>query len=327
LEEKLKAKQINISLLLLLTLSLILIFSSVSFGQNGGSGFRVTPVRSEFVIEKGESNEQVISVTNLSDQDTTAGVVINDFVPADNETGEPRVLLDNTQSEGNSFKSIATTQESITLGPRETKDIKLQIKVPENATTGGYYGVLRFEGKTDNNDNNIALAASVGTIFLVTVPGDIKEELILTELATASNGSTSRIFINTKDIEIVTRLKNTGNIHVKPYGVIDIKDSKNNVIESFDLNNTEPRANVLPDSTRKFENKLQNKDWFGKYTVSANLGYGSGGSLITAKNTFWVIPIWVVIVAVVALVAIIVGAFLVYRKLSKNNKHKVSPRR
>lgn len=302
-------------------------FNAISFGQNGGSGFRVTPVRSEFVIDKGESNEQVISVTNLSDQETTAGVAINDFVPADNETGEPRVLLDNTQSEGNSFKSIASTQDSITLGPRETKDITLQIKVPENATAGGYYGVLRFEGTTENNNNNIALAASVGTIFLVTVPGDIKEDLVLTEFATASNGSTSRIFINTKDIEVITRLKNTGNIHVKPYGVIEVKDSKNNVVESFDLNNTEPRANVLPDSTRKFENKLQNKDWFGKYTISANLGYGSGGSLITAKNTFWVIPIWVVIVAIVALIALLIGAFLVYRKLSKNNKHKVSPRR
>jgi hypothetical protein len=253
----------NLLIVVALFLGAFLLFkvnsNAIAQTDSGGSGFRVSPVRAELVLEKGSTSKEKITVVNLSGEKTTAKIIINDFEPASDETGQPKILLDeNSKTKNNSFKDIATTEKEITLNPRESKEIYLYIKVPENANAGGYYGVLRFAGTTEKENKNIALAASVGTLFLVTVPGDLKENVSLVDFSAASKGSTGRFFINASELSIITRLENVGNIHVKPFGLVEIKDSSNKVVESFDLNSTDPRSNILPGSTRKFEDNLKN---------------------------------------------------------------------
>jgi len=315
----------------LLALLIMLVFSiqiNVIAQEKKGSGFRVSPVREELVVEKGKGSQVKIYVENLSNSKTTAQVLINDFDPAEDESGQPAVKFNNQPTTyGNSFRSIASTVEKITLEARQKTDITVKISVPKSASAGGYYGVVRFADASDPQKSNVALAASVGTLFLVTVPGNLKENMYLVELSAAKDGSTGRFFINSGQMSVVARLKNTGNIHVKPFGRVEIKKG-NTVVEAYDLNNTQPRSNVLPNSIRKFEDKLKNQKWLGKYTISANLGYGTSGNLITGKTTFWVIPSWVIIVSLLALALILIVAFLIYRKFASNRvKHKVRVRR
>jgi hypothetical protein len=160
----------------------------------------------------------------------------------------------------------------------------------------------------------------------VTVPGNLKENMTIIEFTAAKNDSNGRIFINSGKMSMIVRLKNTGNIHVKPFGTIQVSKG-NQVIEEYELNNTDPRANVLPNSTRKFKDNLKNQKWIGKYTITANIGYGSSGGLITAKTYFWVIPTWFVIAAAALIVAIIAIAFILYRKYKTKNFHKTHRRR
>jgi hypothetical protein len=297
--------------------------------NGGGNGFVVSPVRSELTIDPGKSETVTLTVENVTGAATTAKPIVNDFEPSQSENGQPKIILDETKSaSGNSFKSLVGTLPSVQLAPGEKKTLPVKIVVPGNANAGGYYGAIRFISDNGNDtDKNLSLSASVGTIFLVRVPGNLTEALQLVEFTAAKNGSTGRLFINSGNMTIVTRLKNTGNIHVKPFGKIQIADNSGKVVEEYEFNNTEPRANILPNSTRKFEDQLKNKKWIGKYTITANLGYGTGGSLITAKNSFWIIPMWVIIAGGVLLVALLVGGFLLYRKLSTGNKHKVSKTR
>ena len=207
--------------------------------------------------------------------------------------------------------------------------VPILITVPQNSSPGGYYGVVRVESVTNSIDSsNVNLNASVGTIFLVTVPGAINESLAITEFTAAKDGSNGRFFIGGGDkIQVVTRLTNNGNIHVKPFGRIQILDSKGNTVEQFEFNDREPKANVLPNSTRKFVNDLEYSNFFGKYTITANLGYGSDGNLLTANNTFWVVPLWLVIVAGAVFVIIIVMAVIVFRALKRRKSHKIKARR
>ena len=293
-----------------------------------GSGFQISPVREELVLEPGESSEKMLTIKNTSGGKISANVVVNDFEASVDESGNPRIIFDtDQQAPGNSLRKLIGDLGSVSLEPGEETQITVPISIPNDATAGGYYGIVRLDPDA-SGDGVVNLNASVGTIFLVTVPGDLKESLELVEITAAKAGSTGRFFIDgAEDIQVITRLKNNGTIHTKPFGKIQITNSKGEVVEQYEFNNTEPRSNVLPDSVRKFTDEIEYKDFFGKYTITANLGYGNGNGLITAKNTFWVVPIWIVIVAVVAILALIAGAFLIYRKLSKNNKHKVKPRR
>lgn len=301
------------------------VLQSVVFGQ-ASSGYIISPVREELTIEKGQSQTVTLTVINATELDTNASVIVNDFEPSDDESGEPKILLDGSSSSGNSFKTLVAELPDVVLGSKESKNIIVTISVPEDAAPGGYYGAVRLATNTGDTDSQVALAASVATIFLVKVPGEITENLQLVEFTAAKNGSTGRFFINSGEMSIVTRLKNTGNIHVAPYGKIIIRDGSGQIIEEYEFNSTTPRNNVLPNSIRKFEDKLQNQKWIGKYTISANLGYGTTGGLITAENTFWVIPLWFVVVVSIIILAILVGAYLIYRR-HKLHKHKAPTRR
>jgi hypothetical protein len=323
---------------IILSLASMLVIAGALIGgaviaQEGGNGFQVSPVRTELTIAQGSSEKTLITAYNPTSQVIDAKIVVNDFEAATDETGQPRVIFEADKSApGNSFKSLVGDLGTVTIPAGGKVEIPVTVTVPDNASPGGYYGAIRLEPTTEG-DKNVNLSASVGTLFLVTVPGDLKESLELIEFTAAKgdteeNLSTGRFFIGGgENIKIITRLENTGNIHVKPFGRVQVADSKGNIVEQYEFNNIEPKSNVLPDSTRKFTDELTYSNFFGKYTITANLGYGSAGNLITAKNTFYVVPVWLVIVAAALLILVIVGVFLLYRKLRQNRKHKVNPRR
>ena len=298
------------------------------FAQESGNGFQISPVRTELTIEPGGSEKTTVTAMNPTSGAIKANVVVNDFEAATDETGQPKVIFQSDQTApGNSFKSLVGDLGTVDIPAGGSVNIPVVVTVPEGASPGGYYGAVRLE-PTVETDKNVNLTASVGTLYLVTVPGDLNEALELVEFTAAKNGSTGRFFIGGgENIQIVTRLKNTGNIHVKPFGRIQITDYKGNTVEQYEFNNTEPKSNVLPNSTRKFTDEVNYSNFFGKYTITANLGYSSAGNLITAKNTFWVVPVWLVVVLAAALLVVLVGAFLLYRKLRQSRKHKVNPRR
>lgn len=312
--------------------TIVLVASSITSAQQSGvaNGFKVSPVRTEVTVDKGKSTTQKIYVTNVNSYPVTAKAIINDFEASTDESGKPQIILDeNKSASSNSFKSLVTPIPDITLEPGKAVEIPVVITIPGDAQAGGYYGAVRFvSAETETpGQKNVALSASVGSIFLVRVPGELTEQLQLVDFSAGKDGSTSRFFTNGSKLEVITRLKNTGNIHVAPFGRVQISDRSGKIVEEFEFNSETPKANILPNSTRKFTDTLKKQNYLGKYTVIANLGYGTTGSLITAQSTFWVIPLWMIITAAVVLVGLIIGGFLLYRRFSNNKKHKTHTRR
>jgi hypothetical protein len=308
--------------------TLLGVLSPVGAQQGTSNGFLVSPVRSELTIDPGKSETVKLTIENATNSPTIARPIVNDFEPSKDESGQPKILLDeNAPASGNSFRSLVGNLQPVPLGPKEKKDIDVKIAVPGSASAGGYYGAVRFVSEQAGNDKNVALSASVGTIFLIRVPGNLTEKLDLVQFTAAKNGSNGKFFMNSGNMSIVTRLKNNGNIHVKPYGKVTVTDRGGKTVEAYEFNSTDPRSNVLPNSTRKFDDKLKNTKWFGQYTVTANFGYGSGGSLITAKTTFWVIPTWVIIILAIIVLGLVVAGFMIYRKFAVKTHRPVRPRR
>jgi|AntRauTorckE6833_2_1112554.scaffolds.fasta_scaffold00549_3 hypothetical protein len=313
--------------------ALLVITGALSIGQTfaqpagqqsvSGNGFRVSPVTSELIVEAGQSETFTITIENPTESATTAVPIVNDFVAGDNEDGEALPILDESApAPRNSFRSLVTQLEPLDLAPGETKELDVIISVPNDANAGGYYGIVRFVPENLNEEGNVTLSASVGSIALVRVPGDLTERVDLVSLS-ASQDEEQKSFFTGGDVSILTRLRNSGDIHLAPFGKIQIKNMFGDTVESFELNNTTPRANILPDTTRRFVDELDNDSWFGRYTIEANLGYQQGsGEPITAQSTFWYLPVWVLIAVFVGLAAIALGivSFVNRRGLKKRSK-------
>lgn len=291
-----------------------------------GNGFRISPVRSDLTIEKGKASSITITVENPTDYQTVATPIINDFIASDKEDGAPRLILDSKSAPTpkNDFKSLVQPIDNISLGPKEKKDITVKLNVPSSASSGGYYGAIRFAPSVIGGGGNVSLTASVGTIVLVTVPGDLVQKLDLVQMSAeqkSGNRYNTKSFLTSGDVSVMTRLKNSGDIHVQPFGRVQIKNMFGHVVTSYELNNVEPKSNVLPGSIRRFDDKVNYNKWFGRYTIEANLGYSQGsGKLISSKATFWYIPALVIYATLAVVVIATAGGYLYFVKRNQKTR-------
>jgi len=273
----------------------------------GANGFTISPVVTEVTVAKGESQVVPITVANPTSQTLVAEPVVNDFTASNDESGTPLLILkDNVPLPANNFKTLVGNIPNTTIPPGQSATINVTLSVPTNAFSGGYYGAIRFIPGDVSNTKNVGVTASVGTLFLVTVPGNLTTKLTLTQFSAAdTNGNASSFFTNGQ-VNALLRLDNTGNIHVAPFGTVVVKDEFGHQVSSTQFNNTTPPSYILPQSIRKFNINIPKHSYLGYYTMTASIGYGSGGgNLIIAKTSFWFIPVWVQIVGLIVIILVI----------------------
>jgi len=294
--------------------------------NNGGSGLSISPVRTLLTINPGESKTMTITVRNVTSDTTEYRALINDFVSDDSELGQPALILDeNKFAPSHSLKRYIAPIGNVTVASGQSKDVKVTINVPADAAGGGYYGAIRFIPSSGKQGQNITLSASVGSLILVKVPGDIKEDMILKsfDVRRGQKGiSGSSFFTTNKDLYAVVRMENRGNVHEQPFGKVRVlKGTK--VVQEVEINSTDPRGNVLPDSTRRFEVKLDKVGKFGKYTVEGNFGYGDNGQLVSGKTSFWVVPLAYIVAGIIVVVLILAAIFGLPKAIKSYNKRVV----
>ena len=278
----------------------------------GGNGLRVSPVRTDLTIKPGETKTVNVSVTNVTSQPATLQAVVNDFVGNPDESGNPAIILNpNEYAPNRSLKRFIGPINSFSLNPGQQKTVPVVIKVPGNAAGGGYFGAVRFGPASGNSNSNqtVNLAGSVGSLLLVKVPGDIKEQLSIASFDVRRGDSPSSFFTSNKDLTAAVRFRNLGNIQEAPFGKILLKNRSGKIISTYEVNNVNPPGNVLPDSVRKFPIPLNKKiGGFGQYKLEGNFGYGSSGQLLSASTTFYIIPTTVILIfaAIVALLVFLV---------------------
>lgn len=314
------------SLWVVLSAGLLIMTSGMSQANaqtNSGNGLQLSPVRTDLVIESGKSATISINVRNPSKVETQYRAIVNDFVADKNENGQASLILDDDKfAPSHSLKRYIAPIANITIPAGSSKEVKVSINMPSDVAAGGYYGAVRFAAVNGSGkDSNVALSASVGSLILVKVPGDVKENLVLEsfDVRTSEQApSGSAIFTTNKNLRVVARFKNTGNVHEQPFGKVIVKKGTK-VVQSTEINDTDPKANVLPDSTRRFAVKLNKLSSFGKYTVEGNFGYGANGQLISGKTSFMVVPMALIILGIALLALLIFAIFAVPRAIRRYN--------
>ena len=293
--------------------------------QANGNGIKVSPVRTDLNIGAGQSKTITMNVQNITSAPAEFQAIINDFVPS-GEAGQPALILDADEfAPSHSLKRYILPVSNVTLNPGENKDVKVTINIPKDAAGGGYYGAVRFAPAGEQGGRNVTLSASVGSIILVKVPGDIVNDMKIDsfDVRKGEDGvGGSAFFTSNKDLFAVVRFKNNGNVHEQPFGKIRLKQG-DKVIQEIEINNTDQRGNDLPDSVRRFNNKLTKVPMFGKFTVEGNFGYGDNSQLVSGKTTFWVIPLALMVGAIVAIIVIITLIVGLPRAIKRYNQNVI----
>lgn len=291
------------------TLSLLIALQALGSGvalaqtnSGSGQGLQISPVIAEIIVDPGKTYNINITVQNVTTGDLYYQAFVNDFRAKD-ETGAPQVLLNQDLPASLSLVHWFKPIPSLLIHAKQSVVVPVQISIPADTEPGGHYGVIRFSGiAPELKDTGVALSASVGTLVLARVSGQAKEGLQLKDFYALRSSKRSNFF-ETGPLTFVERLYNSGNVHLKPEGSIIVKDMTGKVVSTLAVNPN--GGNILPLSTRRFEQSL-NKGWmFGRYHANMSLAYGTGGQVLQHTLTFWVIPYKLIIIVLVVLIAVI----------------------
>ena len=288
-------------------------------GTEAAQGLQISPALVELNAAPGKTYNVELSVSNVTSSNLVFNSAIDDFGSRD-ETGTPKIIKDSKLPNTASVKTWVKLVSKFSLAGQQQKKVVAQITIPNNAEPGGHYGVLSFAGSAPELDGNgVGLSASAGTLLLIRVDGNITEKASLASFYTSNNNKQSSFFENSP-IGFVVRIKNEGNIHIKPVGNIEVRDMFGGLVKNIKVN-PDKKSNVLPDSIRRFDFDLKNDWMFGKYTANLTLGYGSNGQAITGSVDFWVIPYKLILAVLIALAAVIL---IFTRLIRRYNKHIIS---
>jgi hypothetical protein len=292
-----------------------------------GQAFSISPPLLQLKADPGQTVTAELTLTNISASTLQVNAEVNDFGAKD-ELGDPNILFNDSNSTPYAIHNWVQLPQSFTIASKASKKVDFPIVVPKNAEPGGHYGVLRFTGGAPGGGaSQVSLSASIGTLVLLQVSGNVTESASVVQMysATTKNDTMSSFFQN-GPVNFVTRIKDTGNTHLAPTGTIDVTNMLGRKTASLDFNGNPKDAKnqpkiVLPASIRRFENTLNKKWLFGRYTATLHATYGDKNTPITTKTTFWVIPYKLVAIVLVVLILIIL---LLRWMIKRYNRHIIN---
>jgi len=188
---------------------------------SGGSGLSISPTRTELSVLPGATDVVTVSVKNITAGAIFAEISIDDFEP-DNETGAPRIITNGDRNAA-SISGFMTPVEGVRLEPDESKDITLEVSIPNDAAPGGYYGAVRFKAvpvssnPDVNGSNEVSLTANLLSLVLIEVPGDIAQKVAINSVRAYLDDKSGVIFTKKPNF-LGIEIENLGNSFVKPFG-------------------------------------------------------------------------------------------------------------
>jgi len=302
----------NLSVFSLVVMVFTMLFGVNTVSAESGQAFSISPPVVELKANRGDEANITIKLTNLSSGPLSIAVETNDF-GAKNETGEPNIIFDDSGKDSiYTLKDWVVIPNDFTIQSKETRSVTFPITIPANAEPGGHYGVIRFTGTTAGGDSQqVALSASIGSLVLLQVNGTITTSASIEDFYTANADFSKNSFFESSPLQVVSRIKNTGNVHIKPTGTVEITDMFGKKISTIRMNgdpNDEKNrpGSILPQSIRRFNSELKDMQLFGRYTATMKLTYGDGKTLEKSTEV-WVVPYRQILIVLAVLAILAVG--------------------
>ncbi len=272
----------------------------------------ITPTKVEMNLDPGDSGTAEVTVINRTGDTVTFQFTIEDF-EGSRDPSKATVFMGDEPSPWGASGWLVPELDSIVLEQGEAVTFDVRVDVPPDAEPGGHYAVL-FASRTLNRyeqEAGVKITNRVGTLFLITVSGDIIEDGYLSPLEVP-------FFSQYGPINMGLVFNNEGNVHLKPGGKVIIRNIFGHTVAEIPVHEWV----VLPESSRRNTVEWNGRRLFGRYTASAELTYGSDEIPVFAQASFWVIP-WKIIVAIlVAVFCITAIAWLLHRRSVRRKEEK-----
>lgn len=282
-------------------LSSLLLPSSI-FAQNesASEALSISPFIFERSVEPGQTLQESIKIQNTSSKKLSIDITVNDFTEEKGD-GVP-VILPETQKLDSNFALASWVQlispQHLELQPKTAAEVKYSITPPALAEPGGHYAAVLFSYKGEIAGlSSTEITKKVGALIFLKL-GKANEQGAIGEFK-ANNG----IFGDPK-ILFDTKFFNTGNVHLKPKGIVSIYDIFGHQVAALQVNRD--AAIVLPQTFRSFSTLWQPRFALGRYTAELHYYFGDNNLEAVSKLSFWIFPLWQLLGLLALLFVIIV---------------------
>lgn len=282
------------------------------------NNFLVGPAKIEKEVEPGESKVVSLVVENRTGKKQNFKISFEDFVGTN--TGESPVELLGEKMSATTLKNFLFVERDVfSLEHGDKATIPVSIAIPGNVPPGGRFAAIIVSAYPSNSSLSATERTYTGALVLgriaaltfVNVRGESKKEGSLVEFATKQN---KKIFFS-NNIPFRLVYKNTGEVNLNPYGIIEVKNIFNSVVSETIL---DPWY-ALPGSLRTRDVAI-NKKLFGFYKATAQVNRGYDDIVDQKEFSFVVIP--PVSLIGVILVVIVLGITLVRFWKQKKNQYE-----
>lgn len=276
------------------------------YAQEAQRTITIVPPSEELSLKPGGKAEGVLKVINDSNQPITFTAATQDFIVNDTK-GTPDFLAKDTLGKPYSAAAwLGVVPDNFTVAPGQKALLHYYLQVPLNARPGGHYAGILYTPTTTigTGSTGPAVQTQIGTLFSIDVAGPIHEEAVVTRFS-AENG-----FSEYGPVNILTQIKNLGDLHIKPAGYMTITDMFGRKLATIPLD----EHNIFPQAARDYVNVFGQHWMIGPFTARFAANYGRNDDLtLSATATFWVFPWKVAVIIVLIIIAAVLG-WMVWKK-------------
>lgn len=277
---------------ILFALILIAVPCAVSAQTTSAVALTITPPFFELNVNPGDSWASSIRVVNTNAADLPIRASVTGFAPSDDQGHgnfiDPSMLTNDPNALAN---WIVLSNPAVTVPRDGAIDVPFSITIPRDASPGGHYAAVMIGTAPTGgaSGSHLGVSSFISALIFVRVSGDIKEAGSIEEFSTDHSSYES------PDVQFALRFANTGNVHVRPVGQIQIYNAFGKERGKIDINQDGNLGYVLPSSTRRFDvawhSDMSLLD-IGQYTAVVTLAYGNNGEKsVSETTTFWILPI------------------------------------
>lgn len=262
------------------------------------TGIQISPLSYNYEIKPGESKEVSINLTNLNSATLNYVIEIENFNQVTDE-GAPSFTNENVDKSVTSLKDWIIIKNSAEnegqISAKQSKDLVFKVSVPVGAEPGGHYAAIFAKEirKTDTGETQLGIATRVGTLVLVSVPGEVTKTAEITEFDPPS------LLWKGGPVDLSMKVKNTGTVHYDSSGSVEIKSmlGKKSVVDFG-------KHTIIPDNQRSYSGVWTAKYPFGRYVLKAQATDGANQA-VSVEKVLWVFPLIIIIPVIVAIIILV----------------------
>ena len=273
--------------------------------------FILRPAKVEARLKPGQEIIRNLEITNQTGHPIYLRVEKEDFEGTEDPT-RPTLFLGEKEGASSLRDWLLPEIDEFSLENGQRINLNIKISVPQKAEVGGHYGAVFFASQPNPEEGGqTKMISRIGCLFFVIVEGrteQIKEEGILKEF------STDKFFYQKTPVKFNLVSKNSGSVHLNPYGLIEVMNILGGKITEIRL---DPWF-VMPDSIRLRELVWPSIFSSGLYRATAKINRGYQ-NIIDEKSVYFLILSWPILpILLIGLIGLILAiVFLIYFFLKK----------